>query len=463
MDTVKNKKVLIFGLGLLGGGVASANWFLKQGAKVTITDLKTKKELKESLAKIKGKVKLSLGGNHAKDIGANEIIVVNPAVSWRNLLVRQAVKEGKVVINDAVIFFERYRKPIIGITGTRGKTTTTQWTAHLIGRKAVIAGNSPKYQFLKMLPKAKSAAVAVAEFSSFALELFSKAARKPDIAVITNVYQDHFNRYKHYEDYVAAKANLFINQTASQHLILNYDNSWTPHLLTMPCESKIWFFSVKPLPLKFNGLFWDGGKLIFQHEQDRINVLDLKGMVQRWGNHNIENLMAAALAAHLYGISWENMQNRLGTLPQIEYRQQIVFEGEALKVVNDTAATSPEGTIAAVTRFGGPSTILITGGTDGKLEFENWGKIIPNYIIPEHIIMLEGSATKKMIAALRPAPPEVTQFKTLEECFKAALAKAEHFHNATILFSPASKSFEKFTNEYDRGEQFNALVKKLLK
>ena len=452
----RNKNVLLFGLGLLGGGVAAASWLMKHGARITITDLKTKQELEPSIKQLKGSYKLLLGGHDEVNVADYDAIVLNPGVSVKEPLIQRAIKLGNKVVNEATIFYENFPGKIIGITGTRGKTTTATWTAHLIGKNVVLAGNSPDHPFLKAISyKLKAKSWSVTEMSSFSLELFEKQ-RKPDVAVITNIYQDHFNRYKNYHDYVKTKANLFIGQSGDQHLILNFDNSWTPFLLTLSRKSTVWFFSLKKLAPVLPGLYLDGDVAYFQEGLHTRHALEVGEFAKQWGSHNVENLFAAALAAHAAGVAWEDIQAQLASLPQIPFRQEIVYYDKELTIINDTAATSPEGTIAAVMRFGSPSTILITGGTDRKLNFTKWGKIIPNYIVSDHMVFLEGSATVKMLKALGLKKARV--FKTLKECVAYAVAMGE----GTILFSPASKSFEKFKNEFDRGEQFNLFVKKLL-
>ena len=458
--TFRAKKVLLFGLGLLGGGVATANWLIKQGAKLTITDLKTEKELVASLKKLKGKYALALGKHTLKDVKAADLVVLNPGVPASHPL----LKKAKRVVNEATIFYDAFPGPIIGITGTRGKSTTAAWTAHLIGTGAILAGNSPEHPFLSALPlKLKGESVGVCEMSSFALELFEDFKRKPDIAVITNIYQDHFNRYESYRDYVAAKANIFTHQKANQHVIFNYDNSWTPHLLTLPHSSSDWFFSVSELPAELSGLVAKQGRVYLQRSGRQSEVLDLKGFVTAWGAHNVENFMAAALAAHLSGTSWREVQKRIATLPQIPFRQEVIFENKKITVVNDSNATSPEAVIAAAKRFASPATILITGGTDKKLVFTKWAPLVLQYLAPENIVMLSGTATSKMLRALGAHAKAVTVCDTLAECLVEALQKAKAYHHATLVFSPGAASFEKFANEYDRGRQFSALVKTLLK
>lgn len=308
----KNKKVLIFGLGILGGGVATANWLLKQGAKITITDLKNKQQLKESLRKIKGKYKLSLGGHRKSDIDLNEIIVVNPDVSIKNEFIRHAYKQKKTVLNEASIFFENFQKPIIAVTGTRGKTTITNWINYFLntGFKSSPAGNSTDFQFLKVLSRKNRLDAAVIEISSFHLEYFSEVKFAPDIAVITNIYQDHLNRHDTIKNYASAKANIFKSQNKGQALILNYDNEWTKFFLKLRPKAKTYFFSLKQLPKNYNGIYPQNNCAVFRQNGNKIKVLDLSGFEQKYGKHNLQNVLASALAAYSFGISWAKMQKK---------------------------------------------------------------------------------------------------------------------------------------------------------
>ena len=402
----RDKNVLLFGLGLLGGGVATAKWLIKQGAKLTITDLKSEAELKSSLKQIKGNYTLSLGNHKLSDIKAADVVVVNPGVSAKHPLIRKA----KHIVNEATIFYNNFPGKIVGVTGTRGKTTTATWTAHLLGKKAVLAGNNPEHAFLDVLNDVTrytnyATRIAVTEVSSFHLELFDEIVRPPDIAVVTNIYRDHLNRYENMQEYAETKKNLYRWQKPGQILITGKENV----------------------------------------------LLDLDGFAETWGEHNLQNIRMAALAAHAEGISWEKIQERIASLPAIAFRQEIIFKNERLTIINDSAATSPEGGIAALERFGGPDTVLIAGGTDADLDFTQWNELVKKTIPKDHRIFLAGGVTKKMIPGI--------VFETLKECVESALK----LQPKIILFSPACKSFEKFKNEYDRGRQFNALVKKMVK
>jgi UDP-N-acetylmuramoylalanine--D-glutamate ligase len=455
------KKVLVFGLGLLGGGVATTNWLLKQGAKVTVTDLKDEKQLASSIKKIKGKVKLALGGHREEDIKENEIIVLNPDVSPKNHFIRLARKLGKQIENEATIFYKLCNKPIVAVTGTRGKTTTANWLAHLLSAryKTIVSGNSYIEPLLKTLDRVNKFSIVVSEMPSYQLELFSKNIKAPE-AIITNVYQDHLNRHGSLKNYALAKANIFKNQTKEQNLVLNYDNEWTPFFLKLKPKSRTWFFSLSPLPPKLSGVFYKDGTIFFQSGGKTKKALTVGGFTKKWGEHNLFNLSAASLMAFLCGISWLEIQQRIKILPQIPFRQEIIFENKKIKIINDTTATSPDGGIAAIERFGGPNCVLITGGTDRQLDYSKWTRIVSKTIKRENLIFLAGSATEKMIKSLNLPLEKVMVYDTLKECIQVGLAKARKLGNAILLFSPAAKSFEKFKNEFDRGKQFNALIRK---
>ncbi|MFZ5559247.1 MAG: UDP-N-acetylmuramoyl-L-alanine--D-glutamate ligase [Patescibacteria group bacterium] len=461
----KNKKVLVFGLGILGGGVATANWLLRQGAQITITDLKRKEQLYESLKKIKGEYKLSLGGHKKTDIDANEIIVVNPDVPIKNKFVRYAYGRGKIVVNEASIFFEKFRKPLVAVTGTRGKTTIVNWINHFLKTRlrSSPAGNSTDYQFLKILNLKNRLDVAVIEISSFHLEYFRSIKTAPDIAVITNIYQDHLNRHNTIKNYILTKANIFKKQSENQNLVLNYDNEWTKVFLKLKPKAKTWFFSLKFLPLNLNGLYYKKNNAILNFNGKGLKVLNLSGFEKDYGKHNLQNVLVSSLVAYLFNIKWNSIQGAIRDLPSIEFRQQRILENKKLVVINDTAATSPEGGIAALERFGGPNTILIAGGTNRNLDYKEWSKVVLKKIRPQNLIFLSGSSTNKMLHLLRYRIEKPMVYENLEDCVEKALKTVATNHRSIILFSPAAKSFEKFKNEYDRGKKFNMIVKKFLK
>lgn len=488
----KNKKVLVMGLGKLGGGVATTKWLVKHGAKVTVTDLRTKRDLASSIralgaaagkarpvrnlarAKrarraprraISNEVKFVLGKHRAEDFRRNDLIVVNPAVPRESPYLTIARKAGREITNDAKIFFDLVANPTVAVTGTRGKTTTTNWLAHLakgIHRGVAAAGNTPEMPLLALIDRLKNKKTPAAlELSSWQLELLGEARRAPDVAVITNFHPDHLNRYRGMRDYARAKANIFKRQTPAQALILNADDAWTPFFLREKPRGKAYFFSLKPLPKNRDGIFISGGRAFFKESAKRTAVLGPREVrpLAALGNHNLQNLLAAMLTAHFLGITWREIRKRIAALPQIPFRQEFIVKRKNLTVVNDTAATSPDGTIAALERFKNKNLILIAGGTDKKLEFGGWARAVKRRVKPERLFLLGGSATKKMVRALRrigyfkQSYPQL--FEKLPSLIRAVKKKARQSTPSFVLFSPGAASFEKFKNEFDRGRKFN--------
>lgn len=444
----ENKKVLIAGLGALGGGIAATKWFVKHGAKVTVTDLKTRKKLSSSI-KLLGRaargVRFVLGRHRAEDFKRNEIIIVNPGVPRTSKYLKIAKRAEAQFENEASIFFRFCKNPIVGVTGTRGKTTTANWIHHLLKRKyprAVLTGNSSDNPMLAALDKLDCKNPVVVELSSWHLELLPKSGKSPHVAVITNLYPDHLNRYRNMKSYALAKTNIFLNQSENDFLLLNKNNSWTKFFLKLRPKVKIVYF---PAALGLN----------------------LERFKKTHGEHNFYNLNVAVLVAHHFGLTSGEIKKALKTLPQIEFRQEVVGKRKNLEIVNDSTATTPEATIAALERFGRSGKLtLIAGGTDKKLDFSGWARAVKKYVKPANLYLLNGTATKKMLETLKKTgyfkkiKPQIFEaLPSLIKAIKANLEPITYNLSTIILFSPGATSFEKFQNEFDRGRRFNHLVK----
>ena len=220
-------------------------------------------------------------------------------------------------------------------------------------------------------------------------------------------------------------------------------------------------------------MFVKDGMMILRHGGEEKNILDVKKFTEKMGEHNLENLLATTLAVMLFDLKFRitpstrfdsTHRKRLrvnkkmvDSLPQIPFRQEIIFSKGGLTVVNDSAGTSPDATIAILRRFSKQGPTLITGGTDKELQFTELAKEIKRTLTPAQLVLLNGSATKKLIkdpsTRLR-AGKKIVLFETLEECVDFALVQKK----GTILFSPGSASFEKFKNEFDRGEKFSKII-----
>lgn len=462
---LKNKKVLLAGLGILGGGFATANFLLKDGANLTITDKKNRKELEPILKKLKKrkKIKFILGEHRIEDFKNNDVIIFNPAVSVLSPWVRLAKKYKKQIENDFTLFLnflEKEKKSdYIAVTGTRGKTTTATWINHFL-ENSVLGGNMPELGLLKIIAKNKN--LFVLEISSFQLEFMRKNLKAPKVALITNLYVDHLNRHKTLKNYLRMKSKIFLNQTENDFLVLNADNKYTKDFLKFKPKSKIYYFSINLLPAREDGLFLRGKNIYFQENGRKKFICAVFDMPI----HQKYNLLASLLASYLFKKRWSILVGRIKKLPSVPFRQEIVFNNGKLKIINDTAATSPDATIAALKRFSGENKelVLVTGGTDKNLVFADLAKKIRRYIHPQNLFLLEGSATIKLINELKKINffnKGVEQiFNTLKDILTNIFKKKK---SGIILFSPASASFEKFKNEFDRGKEFNNLVKNIFK
>jgi UDP-N-acetylmuramoylalanine--D-glutamate ligase len=455
---LRNKKILLVGLGILGGGLSMARFLLSKGARLTITDLRDKKALAEMVKRLPSNVKYTLGKHKEDDFRNADIVIFNPAVSILSPWSKLAQKLDKPYFNDYTFFLETIKDKnpnadIIGITGTRGKTTTSLWANYLIDG-SILGGNIPEKGLLKILGKKTD--VYVLELSSFQLEYSKVNTPAPHIAIITNIYNDHLNRYGKFDVYAKMKFNIFKNQTKDDYLILNADEAITKAILKEKPKSQIYYTSGMKLPVTKNGLYFVKDTIFFQDRKKTEKVTKVFGL----SRHEKANLLCAILAARLAGTQWKEMTKKILALPQAPLRQEIILKSKNLTVVNDSAGTSPDAVIAAIEKYGqNQDFALITGGTDKELDFTGLAKKIVDSIPPKDIYLLEGSATERLKKELKKYryPKDLNEFDTLEKIVKTI---SKDYPTGTILFSPGGASFEKFKNEFDRGNQFNRLVRK---
>jgi len=472
-EFIKNRKVLVVGLGILGGGVSTCLWLLKHKAKLTITDLKSKKDLEKSLKKLKkysSKIKLTLGKHNENDFKNNDIVVINQGVPIRNnQYLKIASQTNKLIENETSLFFRFNKNPVIAVTGSWGKTTTTNWIGHLLRGKynnVVSGGNTPDNPVLSFLDKLKIDNPIVLELPSCSLELARLKHKAPKIAIITNLHRNHLNRHGTIKNYALAKSHIFQNQKETDYLILNYDNKWTKFFLSLKPQSQIYFISHNPLPKDKNGIFNKKDKIYYQKDHKKKLIFDASKFAEYWGEHNLDNLMISILATKLFGLTFTQIKKQITSLPQIKFRQETIFQTKKLLIINDSSATSPEATIAALKRFKqykNSNLILIVGGTDKNLKYNELAKEIKRTILTRNLSILNGSASKKLIKELNKIKysNRYFVFESLEECLHYSLHQKKQKKKNIIIFSPSATSFEKFKNEFDRAEQFNKLLQKL--
>jgi len=422
-------KILIFGLGLNGGGIGSAKFFSRQGAKVTVTDLKSKKALKNSLAELSScsGIKYVLGRHRLTDFLTSDLIVKNPAIPWDNPYLKKARAKGITITTDTIIFFDRAPALIIGVTGTKGKSTTATLLAEILKKKyqkVWLLGNI-RESFLEQLLKIKTGDIVVAELSSFQLEDLAFIKKSPQIAVITNIFPDHLNRYASLKKYAKAKTNIFLYQKPENHLIINGNDKFLVKLVKNAClrgqaKAKKHFSGKNLSPLEIN-------------------------------------IALAAEAAKIMGVPKKEIKETVENFHGVSGRQELIRKLKNRIFINDTTATNPTAVLVGLKflakKYRRP-IILIAGGQNKNLDYKNLAQEINRKV--KRLILLPGSATERIKKLLK---NEFWEAGNMKEAVKKAYRASQA--GDLILLSPGAASFNLFQNEFDRGEQFNNCVKNL--
>ncbi len=452
----KDKKVLVMGLGLHGGGVSVAKWLVRAGAKVTITDIKTKKELQPSLDKLKNfPIKYVLGRHREADFKSTDFVIQNPGVPRESNYLKIAKKYGAEIYNEASLFFDLIdREQIIGITGTRGKSTTTALLYEILRKKfpkILFGGNIRINTMFDIVDKIKDNKV-ILELSSWQLEGLEKSKKSPHISAITNIMPDHLNRYKDIYDYIDAKENIFRYEIFNDFSVFNKDNKFTGKMGKNTPSKRYW------VSLKYfkedNGAFINDGWIFFREngKDKRIMKASAVGLL---GEHNLYNILFAVVIAMILKAGINNIKSAVKNFKGLSDRLELVKIAGGVKYYNDTTSTTPEACIVALKTLGKKkrkNIILIAGGDDKKLNFKNLAKIIKKYC--KEVVLLEGTATKKLKKELKLInfAKELKIFNSMDVAVIRAKNLAEKGN--IILLSPAAASFGIFKNEFDRGELF---------
>jgi UDP-N-acetylmuramoylalanine--D-glutamate ligase len=456
----KNKKITVFGLGLHGGGVAVVKFLVKNGAKVIVTDIKTRAQLLPSLEKLKGlkNIEYVLGQHRVEDFTNVDMVIKNPGASWENKHIKMALEKGIPVEIDSSLFFKLCKQPIIGVTGTKGKTTTTT----IIYEILAAAGKNPvkvgigQVSVLDKLEVLKKDSIVVFELSSWRLSALGRAKASPHVAVFTNIFVDHLNYYKTMEHYVADKKFIFSHQKPKDWLIINADDEALQGIIG-EAKSQVIKFSYQPLK---NGqaIFINERAIYFNDGVDGKKVIDVDELKIR-GEHNLGNVMAAIGAVKAFGVGILEIKKALLNVTGVPHRLEFVRELKGVKYYNDTAATIPDAAIAALNTFSEP-IILIAGGADKNLDFSRFGKEIMEKA--KGIVLLKGEATDKLIKEIKKNMTEEKELVVVDSMEKAVeIASREAIAGDVVLLSPGAASFRLFLNEFDRGDKFKEAVMKL--
>jgi UDP-N-acetylmuramoylalanine--D-glutamate ligase len=446
---LQGKRVLVMGLGLQGSGMASARYAAQQGAQVRVTDMKSPEVLAPSVQALAGlPIEFVLGQHREEDFRWAEIVIRNPGVPWTSPYIRLAQEHGAQIEMEIGLFFLACPGRIIGITGTRGKTTTTSLLYEILrasGAATQIGGNVAGVETLSLLPQITAETQVILELSSWQLEGLLPHKISPSVAVMTNIYPDHLNTYAGMDDYAEAKANIFRHQRPSDIAIFNYDNPWTRRF-GEEAPGNVWFTS-----LERGGSFERGSTQIdpFIFTQTPLA-----------GRHNLENILLATTTARILGISDEIIAATVQQFHSVAHRLAFVRQINDVRYINDSSSTSPVAGQVALEAFDAP-IILIAGGNTKHLPLERW----PERIVQRcrEVILLSGSGTDELVPAIQQEAERQGNRNPVHGIFddyRQALESASQLAQPgdIILFSPGFTSFGMFLNEFDRGEKFVAYV-----
>lgn len=452
----KNKKALVMGLGLNeeGSGISAVKFLLQAGAQVTVTDLKTKTQLASQIKRLGNsakKIKFVLGCHRESDFLSADLVLKNPGVPRTSAFLKLASDLGVPIYTDISLFFQLFgTKKIIGITGTRGKSTTTSLIYELIKHKdkgVIIGGNiqkSPLTQLESVLGH-----WAVLELSSWMLESLEPIKLSPHIAVFNNIYPDHLNTYSGLDDYISAKKNILRFQNSADFLVINRDNNHTRKIGKEAVSKRFWF-SLKSFDEE-NGSYIKDQKIFFRREGVEQEICSVSE-VAIIGRHNLENILGAVTVVGILGISPKNIKKTLQQFKGIANRLELIKNISGVDYYNDTTSTTPEATLAGLKTLGSKrkNIILLAGGADKGLDFGLLPKNIDKYC--KAVILFSGTGTERLKKYLKNSSVPLTIVNSMSEAVN--LSQAISSSGDVVLLSPACASFGMFVNEFDRGQQF---------
>ncbi len=437
-------RVLVMGLGQYpkGSGVVVTEYLAKQGHEVTVVEPYFTEAMNVNRARVEAypNVTCVIGQRGTAYVKRADMVVRHQRMRIDEPEMVEARRLQKPIETELSLFLKACPSPVIGVTGTRGKSTTTALIHALLSaglKRRVWLGGNILVSPLTFLERVKKTHLVVLEMSSFQLEGTGAAGISPQIAVWTNLMRDHLNTYPSMKEYAEAKAHVFQHQRPEDIVFLSSDAIFTPYARHAP--GQVYRFGKK------------------QSEEYRI-VASIKTKLQ--GGHNRRNMETAVAVARYVGVTVPVIKRVLKTFSGLPGREEVVCVWKGVTIVNDTTATTPDGTLAALKRFSGRGNIhLIFGGADKELEFASSARTIKR--LKPIVWLLPGSAHEKIRQAWSGAKlpwVEVADLAEALEQIRPLVHKGD-----TILLSPGCASFGQFNNEFHRGEVFMKLIKKMFR
>jgi UDP-N-acetylmuramoylalanine--D-glutamate ligase len=453
----KDTRVLI--LGAARQGLALARWLSLHGAKVTLSDMRSADELRvarESMAEYS--IQWALAGHPVELLDSTDVLCLSGGVPLTLPIVAEAVRRGIPLSNDSQVFMEVVPCKTIGITGSAGKTTTTTLVGNMAritcGDKAYVGGNIGD-PLINHVDSMQPDDIAILELSSFQLDQMTVS---PNIAVILNITPNHLDRHGTMEAYTAAKARILEFQSKDDTAILGRDDqgAWS---LRDRVKGKLYTFSLHELDEGLDGTYYHDGLLNLRAGNAYLPLM-LREKIHLRGDHNVLNMLAAFAIGHAAGFRLDAMLEAAEEFRGVPHRLELVRELNGVRWYNDSMATAPERSIAAIRCFEEP-IVLLLGGRDKDLPWEELMKLVGQRV--GHVVLFGEAAEKIQKTAnslgLSQMRPTVTRVKSLHE----AVVKAAEMVEAgdVVLLSPGGTSFDEFKDFAERGERFKAWVQEL--
>ena len=444
------RKVLV--VGLARTGLATTKFLKAKGSLVMTTEAKPRAEMKEAVQELEGmEIPMEWGGHRTETFLKQDLVVLSPGVDPNIEPIRKAVEKGIDVISEIELAYHFIPIPIIAVTGTNGKTTTTLLIGEMLkedGRRVGVGGNvgDPLILFAEGGDRWE---VLVVEISSFQLEGIEDF--RPRLSVLLNITEDHLDRYPHYADYIWAKARIFANQNSGDTAVLNKDDPVVMELQERVKAKKLFFSLEERLD---EGAFSDGQNVILnldgKEEDYSLAKVRLKGI------HNVENMMAALITARLFGCSKKAIEAVLDRFEGLEHRVEFVREIGGVRFYNDSKGTNVGSVVKSLQSFSEP-VILIAGGKDKKGDLSPLRGLIQSRV--KRLILI-GEARERMAREFG-GLTDTTTAQTLEEAVLLAYQAAEK--GEVVLLSPACSSFDMFKDYKERGRVFKEAVFRIRK
>jgi UDP-N-acetylmuramoylalanine--D-glutamate ligase len=445
---LRKKRVLV--VGLARTGVATALFCAGHNAMVTATETRAEGELGDAPAKLRAAgVTLELGGHTEKTFLAQDLIVPSPGVPADDKFLMLARSKGITVWSEIELAYRFLEGKLIGITGSNGKTTTTTLVHHILkagAMRAYLAGNVGT-PLISEVEKMDAGSVAVAELSSFQLELIEKF--RPNIGALLNLTPDHLDRHKTMEAYAAAKARIFENQTELDAAILNADDAASAKYA--PKKPQVFWFSRQKRVAQ--GACLHGDEIVVVHH-GKEDVVMKAAEIPLAGAHNLENVLAAVIIARLAGVDSATIAKAVKSFAGVEHRLEFVADIRGVRYYNDSKATNVDATLKALDAFPG-RILVILGGKDKGSDYTVLQKPLRERAI---LALLIGAAAEKIEKQIA-GSVAIERAGTLERAVEAATLAARS--GDVVLLAPACASFDQFENYEQRGRVFKQLVRSL--